>query len=317
MANNKGNSGQLRYPRDGLYDKYTDYVKFEFYEYKPPFSAVDTKTKPQAYSATGLAESATKASLSTIFLYMPEDIQAAFSADWADKSFTNIQRDLLKTAGAALGTGASAGQTVSNLVTTATNTAGRLPSFVAQSIADGLNKIGGSVSINDVLGGTRGFVLNPNVELLFQGFGLREFDLSYKFTPRNEDEAKDIRKIINTFKVASLPKYGTAGGLGNLNPSAQTSQQSQDKTFNASNDSYISIPNLCQVTYMKGAEAHPYLPKWKLSAITAVDVNYTPDGSYATYSDGSPVATGLSLRFAETKLIFGDDITIDSEEAQY
>ena len=59
---------------------------------------------------------------------------------------------------------------------------------------------------------------------------------------------------------------------------------------------------------MKGDEPHPYLIQFKPCAISKVEVNYTPDGTFATYSDGSPVATELRLSFQETKLIFEDEV---------
>ncbi|CZR75367.1 hypothetical protein CDFC105_03946 [Clostridioides difficile] len=59
---------------------------------------------------------------------------------------------------------------------------------------------------------------------------------------------------------------------------------------------------------MKGSKEHPYLPRFKMCAITNMDVNYTPDGAYATYKDGQPVAIGLSLSFQETKICFAEDI---------
>ena len=59
---------------------------------------------------------------------------------------------------------------------------------------------------------------------------------------------------------------------------------------------------------MKGSTEHPYLPRFKMCAITQVDVNYTPDGSYATYGDGQPVAIDLTLNFQETKMVFKEDI---------
>ena len=63
---------------------------------------------------------------------------------------------------------------------------------------------------------------------------------------------------------------------------------------------------------MKGQGLHPYLTQYKTCAITRVQVNYTPDGNYATYADGAPVATEISLDFLETKLIFDQEISNNS-----
>ena len=59
---------------------------------------------------------------------------------------------------------------------------------------------------------------------------------------------------------------------------------------------------------MRGKKPNGHIPKWKPCALTRVSVNYTPDGTYATYSDGRPVAIELTLNFVETKLIFRQDI---------
>ena len=73
---------------------------------------------------------------------------------------------------------------------------------------------------------------------------------------------------------------------------------------------FIGVPNLVKVSFMKGSGLHPVLPIYKMCALTQVDVNYTPDGAYATYNDelGNPVATGLTLNFQETKIVFSEEI---------
>ena len=59
---------------------------------------------------------------------------------------------------------------------------------------------------------------------------------------------------------------------------------------------------------MKGNAPHGWLAQYKPCAISNVVVNYTPDNTYATYNDGSPVATEIRLNFQETKLIFRDEV---------
>lgn len=323
-------SSRLQYPRDSVYQEFTDYVKFTFFQYKPPFDKdYQTSTSSSTTGQQGLdLYNSTSVNLETIsignfneiLMYMPEDIQAQYTADWGDKSFTNTTRDVLNAvADARVGDGVL-GATVQGLM----NATGRGPSLIAQQIANQINGlpggIGGNVSINDVLGGTSGIVLNPNVELLFNAFGMRGFTLNFKMTPRNDTEAKDIRNIITCFKKASLPTYGAEPQLfekaSKRFSSIFTSQdvadaQSGTADTSSNNTNYIGIPKLCGVSFMKGSELHPFLPKYKACAIQDVSVNYTPDGSYATYKDGSPVATTLSLTFAETKLVYANEITFD------
>ena len=320
---------QLRYPKDTLYDKSTDYMSFEFYQYIPPFSKEITGTDQSPinsvgyYNTSGNQEKKASDELSTVYLYMPEDVSSSFAADWGDKSFTNVQRDALRLAGATAA--GRAGATGAAAIDAARNAAGRVNSLIAQAVTSGINNIpgniGGANNINQTLGSTVGTVLNPNVELLFNSFGLRKFNHTWKFAPQSKPEAEEIKRIYNTFKKASLPKYGTEGnelfskikeGLIGKDPEAEK----LDREVNINNN-YIGVPNLVQVKYKKGAALHPWLPKWKLAVITGVEINFTPDGTFATYDDGSPVATSMTISFQETKLVYGSEISVDSEEAQF
>ena len=58
---------------------------------------------------------------------------------------------------------------------------------------------------------------------------------------------------------------------------------------------------------MRGGGLNPDVTQYKMCAITQVDINYTPDGTYATYSSGAMVAIGLSLSFQETKLVYSEE----------
>ena len=324
---------QLRYPKDTLYDQSTDYMSFEFYKYIPPFSK-DITGRDQApinsieyYNTSGNQERKASAELSTVYLYMPEDVSSSFAADWGDKSFTNVQRDALRLAGAtAAGRAGAAGAAV---IDAARNAGGRVNSLIAQAVTSGINNlpgnIGGVNNINQTLGSTVGTVLNPNVELLFNSFGLRKFNHTWKFAPQSEPEAAEIKKIYNTFKKASLPRYGTEGnelfgkikeGLLGREDDAGKATRNVDRLFNINNN-YIGVPNLVQVKYKKGTDLHPWLPVWKLAVITGVEINFTPDGTFATYDDGSPVATSMTVSFQETKLVYGNEIKVDSKEAQF
>ena len=71
---------------------------------------------------------------------------------------------------------------------------------------------------------------------------------------------------------------------------------------------FIKVPDLVKVNFMHGGSTNAYLPRFKMCALTQVDVNYTPDGTYATTVDGRMVAYQLSLNFQETKLIYREDI---------
>lgn len=349
LAATQGSESNLKYPKD-IFDGSTDYVKFQFYKYRGPFadtstgetSTTDTtgKENKEAPSVTDFDKYNTAdydpyPGASNVIFYMPEDISTGYNFSWGGKDFSNIGGQLMKGGGSLLA--GDAGGTAAAITNLVTNAMGALPTAGAEAIANGINATGaGNVTTNDVIGGSLGVILNPNTELLFDGFKMRSFTLRFKMVPRNKPEAQEMRKIIGTFKKVASPTYGAnAGGLldvtGNLGklfgkgesptedaekdketePAAST-DTSTGAEFGASNANYIGVPGLCQVKFMKGVKLHPYLPQYKVCAITDISVNYTPDGVYATYyDDGAPVAVELSLSFAETKLIYSDDIVLD------
>lgn len=313
---------RLEYPTGRVYTDFTDYVRFNFVRYNPPFSAknggkyINPENGKAIENATALNiynNSITEfvsAGLPAIVMYMPEDLGAEYGAEWGGKGFTNTGAGIMRAAGAGLNTESiqsGAGQIAQEFG----NMLQRGPALVADIVAKGINslpgKIGGNVDVNDVLGGIGGVILNPNAELLFTGFDLRNFGLNFKMNPKNEAEAKEIRDIVTTFKKAALPSLGASPGntLNNLfkgDDGKTTAPKDNNRNF-------IGIPNLCIVEFMKGGELHPYISQFKPCAITNVSVSYTPDGQYATYTDGSPVATQLTLAFTESKLVYSDEIS--------
>ena len=52
---------------------------------------------------------------------------------------------------------------------------------------------------------------------------------------------------------------------------------------------------------------HRFLPKIKECALTAFNVNYTPDGNYATYEDSSMIAYEVQFSFQELEPVFNQD----------
>lgn len=289
----------LRYPLDAAMAKDTDYVLFEFYEYKPPFQGINKGETNQSSSGVGAYNQSVsdesfyeKTSQKSVILYMPEDISTGYKANWSGKAFSNIGRDALITAGSA-----NTVEGIFNALTT-TNTAVNqlIPNTANALITETIGKITGeSIGQNDLFGATRGVILNPNVELLFGGTDLRNFQLNYKLVPRNDKESPVIKEIINTFRKAMLPRFALGDEL----------------TFSGAENTqnnFIRVPNVCRVTFMRGGSPNIDVPQYKMCAITQVDINYTPDGTYATYGDGSMVAIQLSLNFQETKLIFAEEV---------
>ena len=140
-----------------------------------------------------------------------------------------------------------------------------------------------ATGVQGLLSRTEGIIVNPNLELLFNGPSLRSFGFSYKMSPRNEPESIMIKKIIRMFKQSMAAQRSTS----NL---------------------FLKTPNTYRLQYLTGGTTeHEFLPKIKECALTSFNVNYAADGTYATFGNTSPVAYELQFTFQELTPIFNDD----------
>jgi len=324
----------LRWPSDAL-DQSTDYVFFQFGKYLPPFSrdAADLRNKigvedgsidpdgssnvkkellkNTTTSATYEMYSSSAYNLSTqgrmdIMLPIPQDLSNEIQQQWQGKQFTATGR--AATAALAAGNWSYASNVVKNISGSSTALANALQTSVLNAIPG----VGGSLSFNDVSGSTKGIVINPNAELLYDSPEMRELGMIFKMVPRNASEAATIRRICSAFRKASLPSWGAVGDVSMFKDDKFSPKKKEAPTVDISKESnWIRVPNLCKFTFMHGSVPHPYIYQFKPCAIQTVEVNYTPDGTFATYEDGAPVAVELRLNFMETKLIFANEVNID------
>lgn len=153
-----------------------------------------------------------------------------------------------------------------------------------------------AVGINGLLSRASGAILNPNLELLFNGPQLRPFNFTFRLSPREEKEATQVRSIIRFFKEAM---------------SVRTS----------SDNVFLKSPFVFDIKYFTydsngNLKNHPSINKIKTCALLSCDVDYTPDGTYMTFNDGSRTMTsyGLSLRFSELEPIYNTDYTDRTNE---
>lgn len=135
-----------------------------------------------------------------------------------------------------------------------------------------------------------GAAVNPNLELLFNGPQLRPFNFSFKLSPRDEDEAKQVKGIIRFFKKGMSVRK-------------------------ASSKLFLKAPNVFKITYIDGRTGKPHtsINSIKVCALSQCSVDYTPDGSYATFYDKAATMTqyGLTLQFNELEPIFNDNYDED------
>lgn len=146
---------------------------------------------------------------------------------------------------------------------------------------------GKAVGVEGLLSRIGGAVLNPNMELLFQGPQLRPFNFTFRLSPRNAKEAEQVKYIIRFFKE---------------NMSVQ----------NTADNIFLKAPNVFQIRYLiRGEGDHPSLNRIKICALQSCSVDYTPDGSYMTFSDQDATMTSysISLQFQELEPVTAKDYT--------
>ena len=298
-----GAGGSVRFPSDIRIGKGEDFVMFDFYDYKPPFqerASINDDFINQTldqYNATGFNSKYFKnKAYSQIIMYMPQDVQDQFQANWEGKKFGSLSAGIIASAGR---TGMvsklqEANQTLRGAIGRGTVEAG---AAIVTKLSEKIT--GDQISASDLFGGISGVARNPNVELLFQSMKLRTFDLTFKMAPFNELDVQNMETIIRIFKRAMLPEY-------KLGETEVFGTEGDDN--GAIEAGFIKVPKVVNINYMRGGERNRFLPRYKMCALTDVNVNYTPDNVYATFNESSPVAVEIKLSFMETKLVFAEDI---------
>jgi len=150
-----------------------------------------------------------------------------------------------------------------------------------------IGALGGNVNANQVIARASGQILNPNLELLFQGVGLRVFPFQFQFFPRNSQEGETVINILRTLKTEMAP--------------SRTSKEGNNTGI------FIRTPSIFQLTYMKGGVKHPYLNSFLPTVLSDMKVNYTASGAHSTFYDGIPTHIRLDLQFKELNPLFKED----------
>lgn len=273
----------IRYPKDlAINDKGVDYFKIEVRSYKRrEGSLIAGADTPQILSAK-----------ENILLPMPSNIQDANAVSWGEEKMNSLAAAVTNSASSLMNIDAftdfvKTGQGAGSAVAEEFKKIGlenAVDLFKKQLASEAVNIFGGNVSIDQIIARQSGGILNPNLELLFNGVSLRDFRFSFKMTPRDEDERDNIIKIIRTLK-----KYMAASKGGE------------------SERLYLKSPHVFDLAYMQGGGKHPFLHSFKPCALKSVSVNYTGENVYATYGDGTPISLVMDLNFQEIVPIYESD----------
>jgi len=308
----------LRYPYEALTDK-TDYLQIDIVSYQSVKERTGNLVSGSASRIIGsyrgqdstdlsvndtsglgkidkknLSNSSLKEDQGTIFLPMPSNIQDGNAVTYADDSLNGIaaaaadkivdvfDTDLKPQDLAAKFSG------LAGLLDSSTAEGKALLSTMNKALAaQAVGIFGGNITVDQLFARQQGEILNPNMELLFNGVTLRSFKFSFKLTPRSEKEAEQVQLIIRSLKQNMAPKTG-------------------------SNQYFLKAPNIFELRYKSGITEHPFLHKFKQCALTDMSVNYTGENVYATYAGNlkSPVSMIMDLTFKELEPIYNEDYNL-------
>ena len=232
-----------------------------------------------------------------IILPIPQQVSDNISVAYAESTINPLEAAGLNLAGEALAFGSNdknnvkmpSQQDISNAIFDENGgiqgvTPGTRNALRSVFAGKALNTLGANVSADSILSRATGQILQSNLELLFSGVKLRTFPFIFDFTPRSQPEAEQVMNIIRALKQSAAPRrQGNGGPL------------------------FIGSPKMFQLQYISGNREHPFLNKFKLCALSDISINYTASGTYATYSDGTPVHIRMQLTFKEMNPIYAED----------
>lgn len=211
-------------------------------------------------------------------VYLPvTKISDTNSVDWSEDSMNTLQRQLAQISLDFMqGNGSSAVDQMGQLLNYAKGT-----EFYDMAL---LYLAGQAVGVDGMIARGTGAIFNPNLELLFRGPQLRSFTFNFPMISRNAGDATSIKGIINYFKKYMAPRA-------------------------TENNVFLNSPFVFKIEYLAGNKEHPSLNKIKMCALQACSVDYTPMGSYMTFTDttNTMFMYTMALQFKELHPIYDVD----------
>ena len=277
-----GSFGNHVYPLDlGVTGQ--DVLKFTMVKYVPS----DIDMKSGFGINTDERNSGEREILGTVILPIPGGISDNNQVSWGSQSMNNIEVAAAQFALNTISAGREGAELATkNIVAAVGGSNNDLKTAVGVAIAGQAAGVGGQL-----LTRTTGAVFNPNMELLFSGPSLRQFSFKFTFTARESAESKEIVKILRFFKQGSAV------------------QRSESNLF-------LKSPHTFKIQYLYRGPAggeNPFMGKIKECACTGVNVNYTPQNNYSTFSDGAMTSYEMSLNFNELEPVFNDEYANDGD----
>lgn len=129
-----------------------------------------------------------------------------------------------------------------------------------------------------------GLAANPKKEQVFKGVDFRTFTFEYQFFPRDIKEAETVMNIIREFKYHMHPE------------------------FKDSNNFVYIYPSEFDIFYYQNGKENMNLHRHTSCVLTEMSINYTPNGTFTTFSNGMPTQINVQMSFRELALLTKDKV---------
>ena len=195
---------------------------------------------------------------SAIVLYMPPDISVTYGADYAGEDIGSVARQFDNFADFQF--------------------AEEMTAFVRNNIAGAADTAApGIVALSQA---ATGIAVNNRLELTFKAINQREFNYTFKFMPKNKEEADEIQNILYMFKYHMHPTI-----------------------IGSSNSPVFRVPSIFNIHYMYRGDENKYLNTQTDTVLQNMEVKYGEGDVFKTYrgnENGAPPSViTMTLSFKE------------------
>ena len=218
-----------------------------------------------------------------VSLYMPPGIKATYSAATGHSELgkAGMLAGSISRMMAAKSTEAAISEALKGL--------GGFALTAARDLAVGVGETMGLGDIDGAISKVTATAQNNFSEAIFEKINARSFSYTFKLIARNQDEVKDINKIVKFFKFHMHPELDMANG-----------------------GRYFRTPSEFEIHYAYNDQKNNYLHELSRCVCSDVEVSYG-DGDFQSFRqfDGegaAPVEVSLALTFMETTVLTKKEI---------
>ena len=269
--------GDLNYPIDiGAMERTGHYVQFfinvlEKSKIKFPKGSFNAQTgqgstASRESSTLSIERAPTKRLVSSIQLYMPNQVSVEHKASYSDEEIGAMITN----------TGGAIDKILNGNFGDVVNYE-RIKEGAKNTAAGVAEKVGvtGAKAAKSIASGT---ITNNRQELMFNGIDKRSFSFEFKMVPKSEQESENIKNIVDMFRFHAMPEF-----------------------FEGSERTMVS-PSTFDIKYMHKKGEHTFLNKISTCVLENVSVKYGGDRTQF-FVNNAPAQTEISLTFKELEII--------------